>query len=643
MLLIMKTIILHVAFLLFATSLFTKAEFVIISNENYINNSLNSPSISSFSPTSGLVGTSVTILGNNFNPIPENNTVQFNGVTAVVSAASETSLTVTVPSGSLSGAINLTIDSFTTTSTSIFTVLQSSTCNGISRNYAKHWYFGNQAAVRFDTNGPVALTNSVMTQVEGVATISDTNGNLLFYTNGITVFNRNHQTMVNGTGLTSHASNTQAAFIVPFPGNPNKYFLITPDPYYYSIVDMTLDNGNGAIESTSKNILITNDSSEKVAGLFASNQTDIWLITYGQSQKRFNVYKISPSGISATPVVSEFTTASGYWGYMKISPDGSKIATANFDQSFHLYDFDASTGIVSNQKLINFSTSIGGFGSYGIEFSPNSNLVYVSDHRGLNKVFQFDITQATPTLIANSMVPLAANTQALGGIQLGPDSKIYVAREGASFLGVINNPDILGTACNYVADGVSLNGRTSNLGLPGFVASTLVQNQPYISSFTPTSGTTGTTVTISGFDFSTIADNNIVKFNGVETTVSNATSSSITVDVPATATTGKISIEVGCNIVASTDDFIISNLGINDNSINDNILIYPNPTSGILNISIAEHITINKIVIIDILGKDILTQSSNTSLLDISSLKSGLYFAQIYSTNNIFSIKIIKK
>jgi hypothetical protein len=479
-----------------------------------------------------------------------------------------------------------------------------------------------------------------MSQVEGVATMSDANGNLLFYTNGITIFNRNHQVMVNGSGLTSNSSNTQSAFIVPFPGNPDKYYVITPGPYNYSIIDMTLDNGNGAVMATDKNISITTEDSEKVAGLLASNQTDIWLITYGSSQKRFNVYKITPSGISITPVVSPFSTASGFFGYMKISPDGTKIAMANFTNTFHLYDFDAATGVVSNQVVV--PISIGGFGSYGIEFSPNNTMVYVADHRGQNRVFQYDITLATPALISASVVPLTANVPALGGIQLGPDNKIYVARENNGFLGVINNPNILGTGCNYVAEGVSLAGKTSNLGLPGFVASSLVQNQPYISSFSPISGEVGATVTIIGTDFSTIVSNNSVSFNGIEATVTEATSTSLTVTLPTGATTGKISIQSGCNIVSTTDDFTITSL--NTITFLKNIVnIYPNPTSGIISISSIDNSPVDKIEIVDVLGKIVSVKTGNTSQIDISEFSNGVYIFKIFAGEAIFQKKIIKQ
>jgi sugar lactone lactonase YvrE len=600
---------------------------------------INNPSVTSFSPTSGLIGTTVTISGNNFSTVVSENLVEFNGITAEVTAASENNLTVLVPENASTGAIHITVNNVTVISSSVFTVLTESNCNGISKNYANNWYFGNQAAIKFENNVPAALTNSAMSQVEGVATISDANGNLLFYTNGITIYNRNHQIMVNGTGLTSHSSNTQAAFIVPFPENPNKYYVITPDPYYYSIVDMTLDNGNGAVQTDAKNILISQERSEKVAGLLASNQTDIWLITYGASQMRFNVYKITPDGITTSPVVSQFATASGYYGYMKISPDGTKIAMANFNNTFHLYDFNAATGIVSNQRIMNIN--VGGFGSYGIEFSPNNNLVYVADHRGQNRVYQYDITLATPALIAASVVPLATNAQALGGIQLGPDNKIYVARENAGFLGVINNPNVVGADCNYVADGVSLSGKTSNLGLPGFVASSLVQNQPYISSFSPISGEVGDTVIISGTDFSTLVTNNSVTFNGVQATVVEATSTTLTVIVPTDATTGEISIESGCNIVASTDDFTISNLSTNDFDENT-VKIAPNPTTGIVSILNSENKIIDKIEVVDVLGKIVYEKYQNTTQIDISSVSKGMYIINLYAEGNKTQKRIIK-
>lgn len=603
---------------------------------------LFAPSLTSFTPTSGTAGTVVTVFGSNFSATASANIVKVNGINVVVTSASQNALSIVIPVGATSGAISVTIGNETVTSSSIFTVLPFEVCNGISINNARHWYFGNQAAIQFDVNGPISLSNSAMTQVEGVATMSDANGNLLFYTDGITIFNKNHQTMLNGTGLLSNSSNTQAAFIVPFPSNPNLYYLITPNPYYFSIIDMTLDNGNGAVVPTAKNILLSTESSEKIAGLYAVNQTDIWLVTYGATEMRFNVYKITPTEITPAPVVSQFTTASGYFGYMKVSPDGTKIVTANFANSFHLYDFNTTTGIVSNQRIINYA--FGGFGSYGIEFSPDNNSVYVADHRGPNKVVQFDITLSTPESIAASAVTLSENAEALGALQLGPDNKIYVAKENCGHLGVIDQPNADGVACNYLTEGFAITSGTSNLGLPGFVASSLVKNEPYITSFSPSSGTIGTTVTLSGLDFIPDAGTTSVVFNNIVATIVSVTSTSITVNVPSDATNGKLSVISGCGLVTSTDDFTVIPLSIAElNTLS--LTISPNPSNGIFKID-GNFSGISEITLYDISGNLIHQSKQNlleNNVLDFQRLQSGVYLVKVVSEGKSFTQKIVRK
>ena len=81
---------------------------------------LSQPTISSFSPASGPVGTSVTITGTNFNTTPSNNIVFFGAVKANVTAASATSLTVTVPLGVTYQPITVTVDGLTAYSNKSF-------------------------------------------------------------------------------------------------------------------------------------------------------------------------------------------------------------------------------------------------------------------------------------------------------------------------------------------------------------------------------------------------------------------------------------------------------------------------------------------------------------------------------------------
>lgn len=83
-----------------------------------------------------------------------------------------------------------------------------------------------------------------------------------------------------------------------------------------------------------------------------------------------------------------------------------------------------------------------------------------------------------------------------------------------------------------------------------------------ITSFTPESGVAGTTVTISGSNFSTIASENIVKFNGAEAEVKDATATTLTVVVPDDATDGKITVSIHGTVTTSASDFTIPELEI---------------------------------------------------------------------------------
>jgi gliding motility-associated-like protein len=98
-----------------------------------------SPTISSFTPPSGIVGTTVTITGTNFDTTPANNVVSFNGTMATVTSSTTTSIIATVPGGAASGPITVTILGSTATSSTNFvvcpgapTVTPSSACANIS-------------------------------------------------------------------------------------------------------------------------------------------------------------------------------------------------------------------------------------------------------------------------------------------------------------------------------------------------------------------------------------------------------------------------------------------------------------------------------------------------------------------------------
>ena len=152
-----------------------------------------------------------------------------------------------------------------------------------------HWYFGEQAGHKFNPDGSVTvLDDGKITTYEGCASISDTYGNLLFYTDGIDVYDRDHNIMENGYGLLGDSSSTQSAIIVPKPEDPDIFFIFSVDTaisirdtdfgMHYSVVDLSKNNGMGAI--TLKNINLLDETSEKIAAVIKNCfDHSIWVIT----------------------------------------------------------------------------------------------------------------------------------------------------------------------------------------------------------------------------------------------------------------------------------------------------------------------------------------------------------------------------
>ena len=323
------------------------------------------------------------------------------------------------------------------------------------------WYFGSGAGVDF--NGvPNALANGVLYTSEGSASISDAAGNLLFYTYGDTVWNKNHQILANGTGLLGNISTTQSAIIIQKPSSNNIYFLFTlmpiGGPLGYSIIDMNLNGGLG--EVTSKNIMLDASATEKMTAVKHCNNKDIWLITAevlnpdSTIQGNINARLITSAGISA-PIITPVPIIS-IIGQMKSSPNGQYLAWDGVNYG----TFDNSTGMISN--IANFSYLYSppkyiGDASYGLEFSPNSKIIY-------NDGYQFEIATNKSYLIDTN-----TNNNFAAQLQMASNGKLYGAH--GNYLSVINNPDVFGSGCNFDNQGIFLNGRNSYTGLPNFMSS----------------------------------------------------------------------------------------------------------------------------------------------------------------------------
>ena len=178
-------------------------------------------------------------------------------------------------------------------------------------------------------------------------------------------------------------------------------------------------------------------------------------------------------GLSSAPVLNNVGSIPSNAGYLKASPDGTKIIAANTwgSSASFLFDFNRTTGILSN--VINFPSA------YGAEFSPSNDILYLStyDYDSLSSTYsvsQYDLLAGSSSDIANSEIILSSSPSTIlwfAALQLASDGKIYHSIAYENSLAVINSPDILGVGCNYIQNGISLSGNLCKGGLPTFHSS----------------------------------------------------------------------------------------------------------------------------------------------------------------------------
>jgi gliding motility-associated-like protein len=384
--------------------------------------------------------------------------------------------------------------------------------NSIAQQEATWWYFGTNAGISFTGTGgaPVVQTNGKMNNMEGVASISNSKGGLLFYTDGEVVYNKSHNVMTNGNSpnLKGHNSSTQSAIIVQQPVRNNRYYIFTVDQewgsngFQYSIVDTSLNSGQGQV--VTKNVPILSNVAEKVSAVKHANKVDTWVVTHTGNNNNFYVYKLNSQGLSA-PVVSSVgpnwvstgAGSKGYSkGYLKFSPDGTKLiaAVAGYQGTIsysnnlgriEVYDFDNLTGKISNPQVIDKNNIPSGVGTtssvYGVEFSPNGRFAYFSFYissgafggDGNEGIWQMDMSSGVASTMASSILKVSTTNMGSvtgGGMQLGPDGVIYIARYNVSYLSAITKPNCKGTACTYVNSAISLSSKRSQWGIPTFIA-----------------------------------------------------------------------------------------------------------------------------------------------------------------------------
>ncbi len=335
------------------------------------------------------------------------------------------------------------------------------------------WICAQGGGYDFSGGQPVHITGSEGNGGESAASVCGDNGNLLFYTNGTSVWTTDHQLMSNGSNLTgglTTRSTSQGSLIVPQPGNPDRYFIFSlTDPgntssqadltyngrLRYSVVDMTLNGGKGDVVNGQKNIPLAEWLDEKMIGV-TGDRCNIWVVVHVKDSAVFKSFEVTESGVSAQPVISRTGTESIYRynirGGLNASPDRRKIISCTADGTgaewggMELYDFDPATGILSNPVLFDGRYQA----YYHAAFSPDMSRLYAV-HKGgglisATDIFQFDLTAANPVATKTKIGTCHPFTE----FKTGPDGRLYLQGLTSGGLGVIRYPDRLGLDCEFV-------------------------------------------------------------------------------------------------------------------------------------------------------------------------------------------------
>ncbi|HKR05932.1 MAG TPA: T9SS type A sorting domain-containing protein [Bacteroidia bacterium] len=374
------------------------------------------------------------------------------------------------------------------------------------------WVFGgapfptNPPALNFFSGVPVSVPTvpvSGLWATESAAAVADRiTGALLFYTDASNVFTANQSLMPEGgatftTKLSGCNSTTQGVLILPRPGVAGHFYIFTLDctedftsstysGLRFSEVDMSLNGGLGDVIAATRNTLMwgppaNNKLTEKLTATRHTNGNDYWVVVHEWTTNNFLSFAITCSGVSLNPVISStgtiHTGGSSFpneiIGAMKISPNRSRLALVAQDalNLIEIFNFNPTTGVVSNPITL---PGNGGL-DYGLEFSPNSQRLYVTVYNPFpccsGTIFQYNLAAGTAAAIQASKFQVAnSSSVGYGGMQLGPDNKIHVSRVlQTNNLGIINSPDNLNGACGFSNTGAPLSSRRSNIGLINMV------------------------------------------------------------------------------------------------------------------------------------------------------------------------------
>ena len=358
------------------------------------------------------------------------------------------------------------------------------------------WFFGDEAGLDFQGGSPAPILGGKLKTKEGTSVISNSKGELLFYTDGIKVYNAEDELMPCKDGpcpdLMGSQESTQSVLIVPQPtcrGCEYLYNIFTTTSINatdkvltVSVVDMRLNDGKGAIIETNR--VLHNSTTERLVSSMNEQDTTYWTVAHDYGTNTFRIFHATTAGLVEHGTFQgglDHDTENRGEGQMKFSAADSTgqrqlaVVVPGPERNYvDLFGFNDQTGEMSHIRTLDLGESPPT--AYGVEFSTDNTKLYVSfmgDGTAPSKLVQYDLGLGNDSLIVAAAMPIdSSDNLTFGSLQAAPDGKIYMAIQGADYLAVIGAPnDTTGIVARleYERVGVRLARAKSELGLPNFV------------------------------------------------------------------------------------------------------------------------------------------------------------------------------
>lgn len=363
------------------------------------------------------------------------------------------------------------------------------------------WMLGNEytsSAVLDFSNDSLHIDSVVrnMTVFRNLYSMSDSLGNLIFYTNGIKINNANYQLMQNGDSLNpGQVANdfrnigypmSNGAISIAHPLQANKYYLFHQsntyasdilgmgEHLYYTLIDMS--NGLGQVEK--KNQILVSDSiiQGQLQMVKHANGRDWWLVQPMAWSNGYYTFLITGDSILLTHkqyIGNVIMFGNPTWlGQSVFSPDGGKYARYDWKNDIDILNFNRCTGLFSNPIHITIQDTIDIFGGTftGVAISPSSQYLYISSYHLL---YQFDLWASNITA-SKDTVAVHDGYAAFGAIptvfkclKLAIDGKIYIMTD-MNYCHSVEFPDSSGTNCNVQQRSVTIDNYYGPPYLPNF-------------------------------------------------------------------------------------------------------------------------------------------------------------------------------